>query len=33
LQEGDTILKRGSEQLKDGAKVKTKPFVPDGGAK
>ncbi|MCU1281614.1 MAG: hypothetical protein JWM53_5160 [bacterium] len=33
LQPGDTILKRGSEELKDGAKVKTKPYVPDGGVK
>jgi RND family efflux transporter MFP subunit len=33
LQPGDTILKRGSEELKDGAKVKTRPYVPDGGTK
>jgi membrane fusion protein, multidrug efflux system len=33
LQAGDTILKRGSEELKDGAKVKTRPYAPDGGAK
>jgi RND family efflux transporter MFP subunit len=33
LQPGDTILKRGSEELKDGAKVKTKPYLPDGGVK
>ena len=32
LQAGDTVLKRGSEELKDGAKVKAKPFMPDGGA-
>ncbi|HEX9103555.1 MAG TPA: efflux RND transporter periplasmic adaptor subunit, partial [Polyangia bacterium] len=33
LQAGDTILKRGSEELKDGSRVKTKPYVPDPGAK
>jgi RND family efflux transporter MFP subunit len=33
LQAGDSIIKRASEELKDGATVKAKPFVPDGGAK
>ncbi len=33
LQAGDTVLRRGSEELKDGTKVKTKMYVPDGGAK
>jgi RND family efflux transporter MFP subunit len=33
LQAGDTVLRRGSEELKDGTKVKPKPYVPDGGAK
>jgi len=32
LQAGDAVLRRGSEELKDGAKVNAKPFVPDGGA-
>jgi membrane fusion protein, multidrug efflux system len=32
LQAGDTVLKRGSEELKDGTKVKTKLYAPDGGA-
>jgi membrane fusion protein, multidrug efflux system len=33
LEAGDTVLRRGSEELKDGTKVKTKAYVPDGGAK
>jgi RND family efflux transporter MFP subunit len=33
LQAGDTVLRRGSEELKDGARVKAKPYVADGGAK
>jgi membrane fusion protein (multidrug efflux system) len=33
LQAGDTVLKRGLEELKEGAKVNTKTDVPDGGAK
>lgn len=33
LQAGDTVLRRGSEELKDGTKVKTKAYVPDGSAK
>jgi membrane fusion protein (multidrug efflux system) len=32
LQAGDLVLTRGSEELKDGTKVMTKPYVPDGGA-
>jgi membrane fusion protein (multidrug efflux system) len=31
LQVGDAILRRGSEELKDGAKVKPRQYVPDGG--
>jgi hypothetical protein len=31
LQAGDLVLTRGSEELKDGTKVMTKPYVPDGG--
>jgi RND family efflux transporter MFP subunit len=33
LQAGDTVLRRGSEELKDGAKVKTRAWAPDGGVK
>jgi RND family efflux transporter MFP subunit len=33
LQPGDLVLRRGSEEMKDGTKVKAKPHVPDGGAK
>jgi len=32
LQAGDVVLKRGSEELKDGAKVNPKAYVSDGGA-
>src|SRR6266446_1341779 len=32
LQAGDLVLTRGSEELKDGTKVMTKPYIPDGGA-
>jgi RND family efflux transporter MFP subunit len=32
LQAGDTVLRRGSEELKDGAKVNAKAYRPDGGA-
>ncbi|MCA1664738.1 MAG: efflux RND transporter periplasmic adaptor subunit, partial [Myxococcales bacterium] len=32
LQAGDIVLKRGSEELKDGAKVKSKVYARDGGA-
>jgi len=31
LQAGDLVLTRGSEELKDGTKVMTKPYIPDGG--
>jgi RND family efflux transporter MFP subunit len=31
LQAGDLVLSRGSEELKDGTKVMTKPYIPDGG--
>jgi RND family efflux transporter MFP subunit len=33
LQPGDTVLRRGSEELKDGTKVKAALHAPDGGAK
>jgi RND family efflux transporter MFP subunit len=33
LEAGDIVLRRGSEELKDGTKVKTKAYAPDGGAK
>jgi RND family efflux transporter MFP subunit len=33
LQAGDTVLRRGSEELKDGTKVKPKAYLPDGGPK
>jgi membrane fusion protein (multidrug efflux system) len=33
LQAGDTVLRRGSEEMKDGTKVKTKAYAPDGSAK
>jgi RND family efflux transporter MFP subunit len=33
LQAGDTVLRRGSEEMKDGAKVKAKLWTPDGGAR
>jgi RND family efflux transporter MFP subunit len=32
MQAGDEVLRRGSEELKEGTKVKTKQYVPDGGA-
>jgi RND family efflux transporter MFP subunit len=33
LQAGDIIFRRGSEEMKDGAKVKTKAYAPEEGAK
>jgi RND family efflux transporter MFP subunit len=32
LQAGDLVLTRGSEELREGTKVMTRPYVPDGGA-
>lgn len=33
LEEGELVLRRGSEELKSGARVTSKPFVPDGGGR
>jgi RND family efflux transporter MFP subunit len=33
LAPGDQVLRRGSEELKDGARVQTKPWTPDGGVR
>jgi RND family efflux transporter MFP subunit len=33
IEQGDLVLRRGSEELKTGAKVATRPYATDGGAK